>query len=37
MFDSAAPSGLPNALALVVLSGQTRSLMDSYFERKPWL
>ena len=28
---------LPNLLALVVLSGQTRALMDSYFERKPWL
>ena len=28
---------LPNLLALVLLSGQTRTLMDSYFERKPWL
>jgi len=28
---------LPNLAALVVLSGQTRALMDSYFERKPWL
>ena len=28
---------LPNLVALVVLSGQTRTLMDSYFERKPWL
>ena len=28
---------LPNLLALVMLSGQTRTLMDSYFERKPWL
>ena len=28
---------LPNLLALVVLSRQTRSLMDSYFERKAWL
>ena len=28
---------LPNLVALVVLSGQTRALMDSYFERKPWL
>ena len=28
---------LPNLLALVVLSGQTRALMDGYFERKPWL
>lgn len=27
---------LPNLLALVALSGQTRALMDSYFERKPW-
>ena len=29
--------GLPNALALVVLSGQTPSLMDSDFEPKPCL
>ena len=28
---------LPNLLALVVLSGQTRALMDSYFGRRPWL
>ena len=28
---------LPNLVALVVLSGQTRALLDSYFERKPWL
>ncbi len=28
---------LPNLAALVMLSGQTRALMDSYFERKPWL
>ncbi|MEE2637630.1 MAG: sodium:alanine symporter family protein, partial [Acidobacteriota bacterium] len=28
---------LPNLLALVILSGQTRSLMDSYFQRRPWL
>ena len=28
---------LPNLVALVVLSGQTRALTDSYFERKPWL
>ena len=28
---------LPNLIALVALSGQTRTLMDSYFERKPWL
>ena len=28
---------LPNLLALVVLSGQTRALMDRYFQRKPWL
>ena len=28
---------LPNLLALVILSGQTRKLMDTYFERKPWL
>ena len=27
---------LPNLLALVMLSGKTRQLMDSYFERKPW-
>jgi len=28
---------LPNLLALVVLASKTRSLMDSYFERKAWL
>lgn len=28
---------LPNLLALVVLSRQTRGMMDSYFERKAWL
>ena len=28
---------LPNLLALVMLSGKTRDLMDSYFERKPWV
>ena len=28
---------LPNLLALVLLSGETRALMDSYFDRKPWL
>jgi len=28
---------LPNLLALVLLSRRTRELMDSYFERKPWL
>ena len=28
---------LPNLLALVVLSGQTRALMDNYFQRRPWL
>ena len=28
---------LPNLLALIILSGKTRTLMDSYFERKPWL
>ena len=28
---------LPNLLALTMLSGKTRQLMDSYFERKPWL
>ena len=28
---------LPNLVALVVLSRQTRALMDSYFERKPWV
>ncbi len=27
---------LPNLLALIMLSGKTRQLMDSYFERKPW-
>ena len=28
---------LPNLLALVMLSGKTRELMDSYFERQPWI
>jgi AGCS family alanine or glycine:cation symporter len=28
---------LPNLLALVILSGQVRKMMDSYFERKPWI
>lgn len=28
---------LPNLLALVLLSGRTRELMDSYFTRRPWL
>ncbi len=28
---------LPNLLALVMLSGKLRELMDSYFERKPWI
>ncbi len=28
---------LPNLLALVLLSGKIRELMDSYFERKPWI
>ena len=28
---------LPNLLALVMLSGQTREMMDSYFERQPWI
>ena len=28
---------LPNLLALIMLSGKTRQLMDSYFERKPWV
>ena len=28
---------LPNLLALVMLSGKTRELMDSYFERRPWI
>jgi AGCS family alanine or glycine:cation symporter len=27
---------LPNLLALIILSGTTRKLMDSYFERAPW-
>ncbi len=27
---------LPNLLALILLSGKTREMMDSYFERKPW-
>ena len=28
---------LPNLLALILLSGKTRHLMDSYFERQPWV
>ena len=28
---------LPNLLALVMLSGKVRELMDSYFEREPWV
>ena len=28
---------LPNLLALVMLSGKTREMMDSYFERQPWI
>ena len=28
---------LPNLLALVMLSGQVREMMDSYFDRKPWI
>ena len=28
---------LPNLLALIMLSGKTRQLMDSYFERMPWV
>ncbi len=28
---------LPNLIALVWLSGKTKEMMDSYFERKPWL
>ena len=28
---------LPNLLALVLLSGKTRDMMDSYFGRQPWL
>lgn len=28
---------LPNLFALVMLSGQVRRMMDSYFERKPWM
>ena len=28
---------LPNLIALVWLSGKTKKMMDSYFERKPWL
>ncbi len=28
---------LPNLLALVMLSGRVREMMDSYFERKPWV
>lgn len=27
---------LPNLLALLLLSGETRKLMNGYFERKPW-
>ncbi len=27
---------LPNLLALLILSGKTRALMDSYFQRAPW-
>lgn len=27
---------LPNLIALVWLSGRTKEMMDSYFERKPW-
>jgi len=28
---------LPNLLALVLLSGQVREMLTSYFERKPWI
>jgi AGCS family alanine or glycine:cation symporter len=28
---------LPNLLALIILSGQTKEMMQSYFERKPWV
>jgi AGCS family alanine or glycine:cation symporter len=28
---------VPNLLALVLLSGEIRQMMDSYFERKPWV
>ncbi len=28
---------LPNLLALLLLSGEVRNLMDRYFERKPWI
>ncbi|MEN8375505.1 MAG: sodium:alanine symporter family protein [Gemmatimonadota bacterium] len=28
---------VPNLLALVLLSGETRRLMDSYFDRQPWV
>ncbi|HSM35087.1 MAG TPA: sodium:alanine symporter family protein [Longimicrobiales bacterium] len=28
---------IPNLLALVLLSGEIRQMMDSYFERKPWI
>ncbi len=28
---------LPNLLALLLLSGEVRKLMDGYFERKPWI
>ena len=27
---------LPNLLALILLSGRVREMMDGYFERKPW-
>ncbi|MCH6546894.1 MAG: sodium:alanine symporter family protein [Gemmatimonadetes bacterium] len=27
---------LPNLLALILLSGKVREMMDGYFERKPW-
>ena len=28
---------LPNLLALILLSGKVREMMDGYFERKPWV
>ena len=28
---------LPNLLALIMLSGKTKQLMDSYFDRTPWV
>jgi AGCS family alanine or glycine:cation symporter len=28
---------IPNLLALVLLSGEIRQMMDSYFERRPWI